>query len=63
VRSTALTPGAVRTDLIAGIPGVTATADQIDPATIAALVATVLSMPDNASIAELPVNARLEPTL
>ncbi|MFN8926151.1 MAG: SDR family NAD(P)-dependent oxidoreductase [Rhodospirillales bacterium] len=63
VRSTALTPGAVRTDLIAGLPGVTATADQIDPATIAALVATVLSMPDNASIAELPVNARLEPTL
>jgi NAD(P)-dependent dehydrogenase (short-subunit alcohol dehydrogenase family) len=63
VRATAILPGAVRTDFTAGIPGVTVAADRIHPDTVAALVALALSMPDQASIAELPVNARLEPTL
>ena len=63
VRVTALCPGAVETDIIAGLPGVTPTAQRMDPATIAHLVAMVLTLPDTASVAELPVNTRLESTI
>lgn len=63
VRVTALCPGAVDTDLIAGIPGVTAAANRLSPDTIAATVAFLLSLPDTAVVAELPINARLESTL
>ncbi len=63
VRVTALCPGAVDTDLIAGIPGVTAAANRLSPDTIAATVAFVLSLPNAAVVAELPINARLESTL
>ena len=63
VRVTALCPGAVDTDLIAGIPGVTAAASRLSPDTIAATVAFVLSLPNTAVVAELPINARLESTM
>lgn len=63
VRATALCPGAVDTDLIAGLPGVTPAAGRLSPDTIAALVATVLALPNNASVAVLPVNTRVESTL
>jgi NAD(P)-dependent dehydrogenase (short-subunit alcohol dehydrogenase family) len=63
VRVTALCPGAVDTELIAGIPGVMPAASRIDPATVAAAVAFVLSLPNNASVAELAINGRLESTL
>jgi NAD(P)-dependent dehydrogenase (short-subunit alcohol dehydrogenase family) len=63
VRVTALCPGAVDTDLIAGIPGVVPSGSRISPETIAATVAFVMSLPNEASIAELPINARLESTL
>lgn len=63
VRSTALCPGAVETDLLRGIPGVTPPGSRMSPDTIAAVVALVLSMPNNASIAEFPINARLESTI
>ncbi len=63
VRVTALCPGAVDTDLIAGIPGVTPAADRIKPEIIARTVSFLLSLPDNASVAELPMNTRLESTL
>jgi len=60
VRVTALCPGAVATELIAGVPGVTPRAQQLSPDTIAHLVATLLSLPNNASVAWMPVNTRLE---
>jgi NAD(P)-dependent dehydrogenase (short-subunit alcohol dehydrogenase family) len=63
VRATALCPGAVDTDMVAGLAGVTPAADRLAPGTVAALVATVLSLPNNASVALLPVNTRVESTL
>ena len=63
VRVTALCPGAVDTELLAGIPGATPGPGRIDPAVIARTVSFLLSLPDNASVAELPINPRLESTL
>ena len=63
VRVTALCPGAVATELVAGVPGVTPTSQQLAPETVAHLVATLLSLPNNASVAWMPVNTRLESTL
>jgi NAD(P)-dependent dehydrogenase (short-subunit alcohol dehydrogenase family) len=61
VRVTALCPGAIDTDLLAGLPGVSAT--RLSPATVAEIVALLLRLPDTATIAELVVNTRLEHTL
>jgi len=63
VRVTALCPGAVETDLIASIPGVTPGPGRLSPATIAEIVALLLRLPNTATIAELVVNTRLEPTM
>lgn len=63
VRVTALCPGAVNTGLVAGVPGVTPVAARLAPATVAHLVATLLQLPNNASVSWLPVNTRLESTL
>ena len=63
VRVTALCPGAVDTDMIAGLPGVTPGPGRIPPDTIAEAVSFVLRLPNAASVAEFPVNARLESTL
>ncbi|MCO5066292.1 MAG: SDR family NAD(P)-dependent oxidoreductase [Rhizobiaceae bacterium] len=63
VRVTALCPGAVDTDFIAGIPGVMPGAGRIAPTTIAEAAAFLLRMPNNGSVAELVINTRLEPTL
>ncbi len=63
VRVTALCPGAVDTDFTAGIPGVTPPANRIAPATLAEIVSLLLKLPNNASVAELVVNTRLESTL
>ena len=63
IRVTALCPGAVDTEMIASIPGVTPAADRIRPETVAESVAFVLRMPNNASVAELVANTRLEPTI
>lgn len=63
VRATALCPGAVDTDLVAGLPGVTPAAGRLAPETVAGLVATLLALPNNASVALLPVNTRVESTL
>src|ERR1700722_6419013 len=49
VRVTALCPGAVDTDLVAGVPGVVPTANRMAPATIAEMVAFLLRLPNNAS--------------
>ena len=37
--------------------------EMIPPGDLAELVATVIALPNNAAIAELVVNCRLEPTL
>lgn len=59
IRSTAICPGFVATDLAAGVS--TRPLDSmIQPADLAAIVAMVLDLPNSASIAELPVNSALE---
>jgi NAD(P)-dependent dehydrogenase (short-subunit alcohol dehydrogenase family) len=63
VRATALCPGAIDTDLIAGLPGVTPAGSRLKPETVAGLVAFVLSLPNEASVPELVANTRLESTL
>jgi NAD(P)-dependent dehydrogenase (short-subunit alcohol dehydrogenase family) len=60
VRATALCPGAVDTDLIAGIPGVTPRQDRIAPETLAETVSFLLRLPNSSSVAELVMNTRLE---
>ena len=63
VRVTALCPGAVATEMVASVPGVTPLAERLAPDTVAHLVSMVLGLPDTASVAELPVNTRLESTV
>ena len=63
VRVTALCPGGVRTDLIATVPGVTPLAERLEPATVAHMVAYLLTLPNNASVAWMPLNTRLEATI
>ena len=60
VRATALCPGAVDTDLISGIPGVTPRQDRIAPETLAETVSFLLRLPNSSSVAELVMNTRLE---
>lgn len=60
VRVTALCPGAIDTELLAGLPGISA--NRLSPATIAEIVALLLRLPDTATIAELVVNTRSEHT-
>ena len=60
VRATALCPGAIDTDLIADLPGVTPKADRLTPETVAGMVAFILSLPNQASVPEFIANTRLE---
>ena len=60
VRVTALCPGAVDTELVASIPGVTPAANRLAPETVANSVAFLLGLPNSASISELVINTRLE---
>jgi len=60
VRVTALCPGAVDTDFVAAVPGVTPSANRISPATIGETVSFLLRLPNTASVAELVMNTRLE---
>ncbi|WP_112322816.1 SDR family NAD(P)-dependent oxidoreductase [Oceanibium sediminis] len=60
VRATALCPGAIDTELIDGLPGVTPKADRLTPETVAGMVAFLLSLPNQASVPELIANTRLE---
>jgi NAD(P)-dependent dehydrogenase (short-subunit alcohol dehydrogenase family) len=63
VRVTALCPGAVDTDLTRGLAGATAAAQRLSPKTVAEIVSLLLHLPNNASVAELVVNTRLEATI
>jgi NADP-dependent 3-hydroxy acid dehydrogenase YdfG len=53
-------PGAIDTDLIADLPGVTPKADRLTPETVARMVAFVVSLPNQASVPDLVSNTRLE---
>ena len=60
VRATAICPGLVDTRMVADVeppPG----QFKIDPETIAETAAYALSLPDNAVVAEILINSRLEP--
>jgi NAD(P)-dependent dehydrogenase (short-subunit alcohol dehydrogenase family) len=63
VRVTAICPGAIDTELIAGIPGVTPGPNRLAPGTVAEIVSLLLRLPNTATVAELVVNTRLESTL
>lgn len=60
VRVTALCPGAIDTELIAGLPGATLAANRLKPETVAEMVAMLLRLPNAATVAELVMNTRLE---
>jgi len=62
VRATAICPSFARTDMTAGVTKV-APQEMIDPADLAELVATVIALPNTASVAELLVNCRFEAML
>ena len=59
IRATAICPGYVATDMTADVTALPPE-KMIQPGAIAALVSTVLSLPNSASVAEIPVNCRLE---
>ena len=59
VRATAICPSFVRTAMTAGT-GKIAPEKMIDPDDLAELVATVIALPNTASVSELLVNCRLE---
>jgi NAD(P)-dependent dehydrogenase (short-subunit alcohol dehydrogenase family) len=63
VRVTALCPGAIDTELLAGVPGVTPGPNRLAPATVAEIVSLLFRLPETATISELVVNTRLESTL
>lgn len=58
IRATAICPGPVDTEMMANTG--TAVADMSQPADIAAIVAHVLTLPNRASVALVPVNAVME---
>ncbi len=62
IRATALCPGFVATDLTAGAIEMPRD-EMIDPKDLAILAATVIELPNTASIAELLVNCRYEHTV
>ena len=62
VRATAVCPGFVNTDLVASVTDVPHER-MTQPEDLARLVATIVSLPNTASVAEILVNCRHEPTL
>lgn len=62
VRATAICPGMVDTDMVADKP-VPEGEFKIEPEAIAESVAYLLSLPNNASVAELLINSRLEASM
>jgi NAD(P)-dependent dehydrogenase (short-subunit alcohol dehydrogenase family) len=59
IRTTAICPGFVATDMTADVEAVPKE-QMITPEAVATLVATVLALPNSASVAELPINCVLE---
>ena len=62
LRATAICPGLVATDMTAAVDSVAA-ADMTQPEDVAELVALAIALPNNAVMAELLVNCRLESLL
>lgn len=62
IRATAICPGMVETDMVAHVE-VPKGEFKIEPAAIAESVAYLLSLPNNASVAELLVNSRFEASI
>lgn len=62
IRSSAICPGFVATDMTAGAAGAPSPEAMTDPASIARLVAMLIALPNTASVALLPVNCLLEPS-
>ena len=62
VRACAVCPSFVRTDMTAAVTSV-GRDEMIDPADLAELIATVIALPNTASVAELLVNCRYETML
>ena len=62
VRATAVCPGMVDTDMVAD-KAVPEGAFKIEPEAIAASVNYLLSLPNNASVAELLINSRFEASI
>ena len=60
IRVTAVAPGPVNTDMMPLASGL-AREDATQPETVADVVAMVLGMPNNASVAAVPINAMFEP--
>lgn len=59
IRTTAICPGFVATDMTAGVEAVPRE-HMIQPDAIAKLVAMVLALPNSASVIEVPINCVLE---
>jgi NAD(P)-dependent dehydrogenase (short-subunit alcohol dehydrogenase family) len=59
VRATAICPGYVATDMTAEVSDFPRDR-MLPPGAIAELVATVLALPNTASVAEIPIHCRLE---
>ncbi len=63
IRATAICPGAIDTEMIDGLPGVTPKEQRLQPETVADIVAFVLQLPNQASVPEFIANTRLESTM
>jgi NAD(P)-dependent dehydrogenase (short-subunit alcohol dehydrogenase family) len=63
LRGTAICPGAIDTEMIAHLPGVTPRAQRLQPEDVAEIVSLVLRLPNRASVPEIVVNTRLESTM
>jgi NADP-dependent 3-hydroxy acid dehydrogenase YdfG len=59
IRATAICPGFVATDMTAEVEAV-AREQMIQPEAVATMVATVLALPNSASVTEVPINCVLE---
>jgi NADP-dependent 3-hydroxy acid dehydrogenase YdfG len=62
IRATAICPSFVATDMTANVKEI-GRGEMIHPEAIAHLVATVLTLPNTSSVAEIPINCRLEATV
>ena len=63
LRGTAICPGAIDTEMIADIPGVTPKDQRLRPADVAEIVSMVLRLPNQASLPEIVANTRLEASI
>ena len=63
IRATAICPGFVATDMAAPLTAGRNPAELTQPADVARAIAFALSLPNTASVAELPINWTLEPRL